>query len=403
MSRERAEQGCRTTRLLAYKTPEQIGTKHSVAQKLTWHHYIGWLAIDTFRVDNLFQAISRTLHASTAYADVSLRWLDTFSPTDEELISHYLKRKINGLEINGEAIAEVDICKFEPWDLPEKAIIQSDHEWFFFSPNGRKYPNGSQAKRATEVGFWKATGKERVVKSKKNVIGTKRTLVFHLGRAPKGSRTDWIMHEYCMKENKDDKAQDSYVICRLRKKQDFTSKNNNSSSDSVSNIGLSPESSSLPAASNVCGDLHNLEETGARGLRMDGTGKSAEDDCFADILKDDIVNLDANSEYQYFLLPKVAENSVAYKSTEPSMSNMDNIQGTANRRLSLERYGTRRKYVELPPVCEESSSQRVIAGDTNQSIEASRRENLFQIFSGWVLCTMFTLMVVLLLFLSSCA
>ena len=79
-----------------------------------------------------------------------------------------------------------------------KAVINSDQEWFFFSPRGKKYPNGSQSRRATEIGYWKATGKERAVKSGSNMIGTKRTLVFHIGRAPKGERTEWIMHEYCM-------------------------------------------------------------------------------------------------------------------------------------------------------------------------------------------------------------
>lgn len=121
-----------------------------------------------------------------------------FCPTDEELLSYYLKKKLDGSDKCVEVISEVEINKYEPWDLPAKSVIQSENEWFFFSPRGRKYPNGSQNKRATESGYWKATGKERNVKAGSNVIGSKRTLVFHIGRAPKGERTEWIMHEYCM-------------------------------------------------------------------------------------------------------------------------------------------------------------------------------------------------------------
>uniref|UniRef100_A0A453RX26 NAC domain-containing protein n=1 Tax=Aegilops tauschii subsp. strangulata TaxID=200361 RepID=A0A453RX26_AEGTS len=110
--------------------------------------------------------------------------------------------------------------------LADKALIRSeDPEWFFFAPKDRKYPNGSRSNRATEAGYWKATGKDRVIKSKgekkkQHMIGMKKTLVFHRGRAPKGERTGWIMHEYRTTEPEFESGeQGGYVLYRLFQKQ----------------------------------------------------------------------------------------------------------------------------------------------------------------------------------------
>ncbi|XP_020248888.1 NAC domain-containing protein 86-like isoform X2 [Asparagus officinalis] len=145
-----------------------------------------------------------------------------FHPTDEELVAYYLKRKINGKKIELEIISEVDLYKCEPWDLPEKSFLPSkDLEWYFFSPRDRKYPNGSRTNRATQAGYWKATGKDRKVSSQRRSVGMKKTLVYYRGRAPHGSRTDWVMHEYRLDEKECESAnglQDAYALCRVFKK-----------------------------------------------------------------------------------------------------------------------------------------------------------------------------------------
>ncbi|KAF9678996.1 hypothetical protein SADUNF_Sadunf07G0094200 [Salix dunnii] len=145
-----------------------------------------------------------------------------FHPTDVELVKYYLKRKVLGKKHHFQAIAEIEINKYAPWDLPNKSCLRTgDLKWYFFCPTEKKYASGVRMKRATDIGFWKTTGKDRPVQYKNENVGMIKTLVFHTGKPPKGCRTDWVMHEYRLEEKElADKgiAQDGYVLCVLFEK-----------------------------------------------------------------------------------------------------------------------------------------------------------------------------------------
>ncbi|KAL5081692.1 hypothetical protein RYX36_010113 [Vicia faba] len=156
-----------------------------------------------------------------------------FHPTDEELVVHYLKKKAASAPLPVAIIAEVDLYKFDPWELPAKATF-GEQEWYFFSPRDRKYPNGARPNRAATSGYWKATGTDKPVLTSNGTqkVGVKKALVFYGGKPPRGIKTNWIMHEYRLADNKPNNRPpgcdlgnkknslrlDDWVLCRIYKK-----------------------------------------------------------------------------------------------------------------------------------------------------------------------------------------
>ncbi|KAJ8513083.1 hypothetical protein OPV22_003517 [Ensete ventricosum] len=156
-----------------------------------------------------------------------------FRPTDEEIVGFYLRRKVEEKPLSAEVIKEMDIYKYDPWDLPKGT--SAGCEEYFFCRRGRKYRNSIRPNRVTGSGFWKATGVDRPIYAADNsgdCIGLKKSLVFYSrGRsAPaKGTKTEWMMHEFRLPcDSPCTQEAEVWTICRVFKRSVSHTTNPNS-------------------------------------------------------------------------------------------------------------------------------------------------------------------------------
>ncbi|XP_059632694.1 NAC domain-containing protein 68-like [Cornus florida] len=161
-----------------------------------------------------------------------------FEPTDEELISGYLKRKLNGeQELPSNAVIDMDIYACEPWFLSydihgsmgnmdnEEHEHQRDRYYFVnrqkkcAATDGGKRPERGVKGKFDVGGYWKASSGDKCIRNTQhlNVIGYIKTLAFYKYKNKNKNRkecikTDWIMHEYCLSRETFQK----WVLCRIR-------------------------------------------------------------------------------------------------------------------------------------------------------------------------------------------
>ncbi|KAG7563322.1 NAC domain [Arabidopsis suecica] len=191
-----------------------------------------------------------------------------FHPTEEELIEFYLRRKVEGKRFNVELITFLDLYRYDPWELPAMAAI-GEKEWYFYVPRDRKYRNGDRPNRVTTSGYWKATGADRMIRSETSrPIGLKKTLVFYSGKAPKGTRTSWIMNEYRLPHHETEKYQKAEIsLCRVYKRpgvedhpsvpRSLSTRHHNHNSSSSSRLALRQQQHHSSSSNHSDNNLNN--------------------------------------------------------------------------------------------------------------------------------------------------
>ncbi|CAM6089182.1 unnamed protein product [Calypogeia fissa] len=215
-----------------------------------------------------------------------------FHPTDEELVGYYLRRQVVHRPPAVDVITQLDIYKFDPWDLPKMSALNGEKEWYFFCPRDRKYRNSTRPNRVTGAGFWKATGTDRPIYSSdaKKCIGLKKSLVFYTGRAAKSTKTDWMMHEFRMPASSETSTlgrvqsdeialqQDTWAVCRIFKKSTLAQRHappcqqwEITEPQQILNMGASAPSFAMPGSE--CMSSPDLEHDTSSQERSDTTSE----------------------------------------------------------------------------------------------------------------------------------
>ncbi|KAF3786571.1 NAC domain-containing protein 19 [Nymphaea thermarum] len=144
-----------------------------------------------------------------------------FFPTDKDLILHYLYKKVKLLPCQSDFITEIDLYNYNPWELPGKAL-GGGKEWYFYSQRPNNYKKNSIQYRPAASGHWRVTAMDEPVSNGNTVVGCKRSLVFYTGKAPSGTKTDWIMDEYSLLESTTrtckKRVSGDWVLCRIQER-----------------------------------------------------------------------------------------------------------------------------------------------------------------------------------------
>ncbi|KAK7336121.1 hypothetical protein VNO77_16654 [Canavalia gladiata] len=119
-----------------------------------------------------------------------------FHPSDDVLVSFYLKKKVFAQPLPCQLIPDYDVFQAEPWVLPGGGKGFNDQKFFFYNTRARVFENPD--KRDAGSGQWRVVekGKDIVLPGSKQLFGKRNTLVFWEARGTGFSKSNWLMHEF---------------------------------------------------------------------------------------------------------------------------------------------------------------------------------------------------------------
>ncbi|XP_038682691.1 NAC domain-containing protein 37-like [Tripterygium wilfordii] len=151
-----------------------------------------------------------------------------FVPEDHELILFFLHKKILDRKISVNIIRDIDLYNHDPHELSEDEFKHGrmNNEAYYFTQIDPEYTTKSSQRRSTKSGFWRTIEEDEEIVHEEEVIGFKKTLVFHWrSNERRDWSSPWLMHEYRVNpessqiESLDETARekmDRYVLCRIK-------------------------------------------------------------------------------------------------------------------------------------------------------------------------------------------
>ncbi|KAI3852108.1 hypothetical protein MKW98_020107 [Papaver atlanticum] len=203
-----------------------------------------------------------------------------FRPTDLEIVTHFLPKRILNQPMRYNPIIELDLYKEDPLEILEKYKDSTvGGKLYFFTQRQRKYPNGDRPKRIVldGRGLWKLNGKSAEIQRTKGgpQIGARQQLDYYQGPKPKTSdKTGLKIDEYLLETKKDNERKldekvvfHEWALCRMKilpKKEERVSKRKQRTAAAAGTWNAGEENDDGPvAASEEIVDMPDVEPAAA--------------------------------------------------------------------------------------------------------------------------------------------